>query len=91
MSRTRLLTWNFGNCCGNAMNAKVDDVAFIRAMLHRLQRDYAVGTKRIFVTGISNGGMMAYRLACEMSDRSRRSRPSPGRKMSNVRQAARAP
>jgi polyhydroxybutyrate depolymerase len=67
--RTRLLTWNSGNCCGNAMNAKVDDVGFIRAMLDRLQRDYAVDTKRIFVTGISNGGMMAYRLACEISDR----------------------
>ncbi|HWZ74321.1 MAG TPA: PHB depolymerase family esterase [Casimicrobiaceae bacterium] len=67
--RTRLLTWNSGNCCGNAMNAKVDDVAFIRAMLDRLERDHAIDTKRIFVTGISNGGMMAYRLACEMSDR----------------------
>jgi polyhydroxybutyrate depolymerase len=65
----RLLTWNSGNCCGYAMNSGVDDVAFIRAMLDRLQRDYAVDTKRVFVTGISNGAMMAYRLACEMSDR----------------------
>jgi len=67
--RSRLLTWNAGNCCGSAMNFKVDDVAFMRAMLDRLQRDYAVDAKRIFVTGLSNGAMLAYRLACEMSDR----------------------
>jgi polyhydroxybutyrate depolymerase len=67
--KNRLLTWNSGNCCGYAMKSNVDDVAFIRAMLDRLQRDYTVDAKRVFVTGISNGAMMAYRLACEMSDR----------------------
>jgi polyhydroxybutyrate depolymerase len=69
VARSRLLTWNSGNCCGYAMKSGVDDIAFIRAMLDRLQRDYAVDAKRVYVTGISNGAMMAYRVACEMSDR----------------------
>jgi polyhydroxybutyrate depolymerase len=62
-------TWNAGACCGYAVTHKVDDVGFLRALIDRLERDYTVNPKRIFVTGISNGGMMSYRLACEMADR----------------------
>jgi len=62
-------TWNAGACCGYAMTHKVDDVGFLRALIERLERDYAVDRKRIYVTGISNGGMMSYRVACELADR----------------------
>jgi len=62
-------TWNAGACCGYAQTNNVDDVGFLRALIDRLGRDYAVDPKRIFVTGISNGGMMSYRLACELADR----------------------
>jgi polyhydroxybutyrate depolymerase len=62
-------TWNAGACCGYAMAHKVDDVGFLRALIDRLEHDYAVDPKRIFATGISNGGMMSYRLACELADR----------------------
>jgi polyhydroxybutyrate depolymerase len=62
-------TWNAGACCGYAMTKKVDDVGFLSALIDRLERDYTVDPKRIFVTGISNGGMMSYRLACELADR----------------------
>ena len=62
-------TWNAGACCGYAMIHNVDDVGFLRALIDRLERDYAVDPKRIYVTGISNGGMMSYRLACELADR----------------------
>jgi poly(hydroxyalkanoate) depolymerase family esterase len=62
-------TWNAGACCGYAMTNKVDDVGFLRALIDRLEHDYTVDPKRIFVTGISNGGMMSYRLACELADR----------------------
>jgi polyhydroxybutyrate depolymerase len=47
----------------------VDDVAFIRALIDKLESDYPVDPKRVFVTGISNGAMMSYRLACELSDK----------------------
>ena len=61
--------WNSGACCGYAMTHKVDDTGFLRALIDRLEHDYTVDPKRIFITGISNGGMMSYRLACEVPDR----------------------
>ncbi|HTL71562.1 MAG TPA: PHB depolymerase family esterase [Candidatus Eisenbacteria bacterium] len=63
------LTWNAWACCGEAFAGKVDDVGFVRELIARLERDYPVDPKRIFATGISNGGMLCYRLACELSDR----------------------
>jgi polyhydroxybutyrate depolymerase len=63
-----LLTWNAGNCCGYALDQQVDDVAFIRAMVEHLSTTYAIDPHRVYATGISNGGMMSYRLACEASD-----------------------
>src|SRR6185312_17062711 len=46
----------------------VDDVGFIRAVVTQVIKDNGADPKRIYATGISNGGMMAYRLACEASD-----------------------
>lgn len=62
-------TWNAGNCCGPAMQNKVDDVAFIRAMLDDVSKVHRVDQGRVFATGISNGAVMAYRLASELADR----------------------
>jgi len=62
-------TWNAGNCCGYAAENQIDDVAFIRALLDQLERDHHIDPKRIYATGISNGAMMSYRLACELSAR----------------------
>ena len=64
----RLLTWNAANCCGYAMQQSVDDVGFARELIAALKRRYAIDPKRVFATGLSNGGMMAYRLGCELSD-----------------------
>ena len=61
--------WNGGNCCGSAMQNKVDDVAFINALLDDLMGSYHVDPQRIYATGMSNGAIMAYRLASELSDR----------------------
>ena len=65
----KLLTFNGGNCCGYAMNQKVDDVAFTRALLDDLAKVAKVDPKRVYATGMSNGAIMAYRLASELSDR----------------------
>jgi polyhydroxybutyrate depolymerase len=59
-------SWNAGSCCGHNSN---DDVGFIRALLDRLVSGGRVDPKRVFVTGMSNGGALAHRLACELSDR----------------------
>lgn len=64
-----LLTWNAGNCCGYALDKQVDDVAFISALIDHLIVDYHADPARIFVTGMSNGGMMSHRLGCELSDK----------------------
>ena len=61
--------WNAGNCCGSAVENSVDDVGFIRMLLDELETHYRVDTRRVFVTGMSNGAMMAYRLASELSER----------------------
>lgn len=62
-------SWNAGNCCGSAMKNKIDDVAFINTLLDDLIQRFQVDSKRIYVTGMSNGAMMAYQLASELSDR----------------------
>ncbi len=65
----RLLTWNAGLCCGWAAENGIDDVAFVRALLDDLTRRASVDPDRIYATGMSNGAMMCYRLAAELSDR----------------------
>lgn len=62
-------TWNAGNCCGNSVTFNIDDVGFIDKMINKLKSDYNIDTTRIYLTGASNGGMMAYRLACEKPER----------------------
>jgi polyhydroxybutyrate depolymerase len=63
-----LRTWNAGNCCGYAADNDIDDVGFVRTLIGTLQQEFSIDSSRIYVTGFSNGGMMAYRLGCELSD-----------------------
>lgn len=65
----KMLTFNAGNCCGQAAARTIDDVAFIRHLLDDLEGIANVDRRRVFATGMSNGAMMAYRLAAELSDR----------------------
>jgi polyhydroxybutyrate depolymerase len=67
--RGRDASWNAGLCCGESLRTNLDDVQFVRDVLAFVERDYCIDTRRIYATGMSNGGFMAYRLACEMSDR----------------------
>lgn len=62
-------TWNAGYCCAYAANNNIDDVGFINALIDHLIGELAIDENLIYATGMSNGGMMAYRLACELSDR----------------------
>ena len=66
---SRVLTWNAGNCCGYAERRHVDDVGFVRRLLDDLATVATVDPRRVYATGISNGGMFTHRLACELSDR----------------------
>jgi polyhydroxybutyrate depolymerase len=64
----RLLTWNAGSCCGPAMREQVDDVGFVRALIDEIARLLPIDRARVYATGLSNGAMMAYRLAAEAPD-----------------------
>jgi len=64
-----LRTWNAGTCCDAAMEQNVDDVKFIRELIDYVISHYHVNPKKVYVTGMSNGAMMSYRLACELSDK----------------------
>lgn len=63
-----LRTWNAGPLFRLAGN-KADDVAYLGAVLDDLDKVLAVDHKRVFATGMSNGAMMSYRLAAELSER----------------------
>ena len=65
----RGLTFNGGGCCGYAMQRKIDDIGFTRAMLDDLAKVANVDTNRVFATGLSNGGIMSHYVASELSDR----------------------
>jgi polyhydroxybutyrate depolymerase len=61
-------SWNAGTCCAGPAGALIDDVAFVRAILDDVATLVPVDEGRVFATGMSTGGMMSHRLACEMSD-----------------------
>jgi polyhydroxybutyrate depolymerase len=60
------LVWNAG---GRTCKDRADDVAYIRAVLDDLSGVVKVDPKRVYATGMSNGAMMCYLLAAELSDR----------------------
>lgn len=64
----RLLAWNVVFGFAYPLRNNVDDVGFLRELIGRMVADYGADARRVYVTGISNGGMMSYRLASEASD-----------------------
>jgi polyhydroxybutyrate depolymerase len=57
--------WNAGRCC----TSKANDVAFIEAVIDRMEAEFPVDRSRVFLVGASAGSMMGYRVACELADR----------------------
>lgn len=57
--------WNDGR---PEADTSVNDVGFLKALAQELAQEFSVDKNRVLVVGISNGGMMAQRLACEASD-----------------------
>lgn len=52
-----------------AQRENIDDVAFISAMLDEIAKVYPADPSKTYASGISNGAMMSYTLACRASDR----------------------
>jgi polyhydroxybutyrate depolymerase len=61
-------SWNAGECCGDGKTKQIDDVGFVRRVLEDLTEEFCIDETRVYATGFSNGGFLAHRLACEMSD-----------------------
>jgi polyhydroxybutyrate depolymerase len=59
-------TWGFFYNCWNFSN--VDDVGFIRTLIEKLQTTLDINSSRIYITGLSGGAFMTYRLGAELSD-----------------------
>ena len=47
----------------------VDDVGFTEALIDSLSAAYSIDQNRIYAVGMSNGGFMSFRLACELSSK----------------------
>jgi polyhydroxybutyrate depolymerase len=55
--------WNAGNCCGTPA---VNDVRFVETAVNNVFGQLSISRQHIYAAGMSDGGMMAYRLACEL-------------------------
>jgi polyhydroxybutyrate depolymerase len=62
-------SWNAGTCCANATTYLENDLLLSSTIIDFVKLKYAVDPGRIWAAGHSNGGMMAYRLACDLSEK----------------------
>jgi polyhydroxybutyrate depolymerase len=61
--------WNDGRVFRGRSETDADDVAFVRAVVADIaEKGTLLDRKRIFAAGISNGGFMSFRLACDAAD-----------------------
>lgn len=63
----RLLTWNAGYCCASAARKRVDDLGFLKAVIADAQARFGLG-QGVYLTGMSNGAMMAETFAAKNPD-----------------------
>lgn len=61
--------WADGRGTTDAALAGADDVTFVRDMLDELSSRQNIDAEAVFATGISNGGILSHRLACDLADR----------------------
>jgi poly(3-hydroxybutyrate) depolymerase len=61
-------SWNAGTCCESSAADNIDDVGWLRSLIAHIGANYPVDLRRVYLVGFSNGGMLAYRYACEHGD-----------------------
>lgn len=57
--------WN----AGYGVNSNIDDVGFISALIDTLKNKFSVNPNKVYACGMSNGGFMSYRLACQLNNK----------------------
>jgi len=60
-------SWADGRGATSSDKDGIVDVKFLSELIHKLSHDYRIDASRVFVSGISNGGFMSQRVACELS------------------------
>jgi polyhydroxybutyrate depolymerase len=60
--------WNATGACCDLFNTNVDDSSYLRALIEEIKDVLTVDRRRVYVVGHSNGGFMAYRMACDHAD-----------------------
>lgn len=63
LERIGFRTWNAGDCCPSATILGTDDAGFIYELLEKLALELSIDSKKVYATGFSNGGQLAYKLA----------------------------
>ncbi len=66
--RTNGTAWNDGSGRFHSSERNIDDVAFIRSVIERTQKEFSIDAKRVYVTGFSNGGSMTFRVGNKLAD-----------------------
>lgn len=58
--------WNVngGGCCGRPARDNVDDIGFVSAAVADIGRNVSIDSSRVYATGMSNGAIMSYTMAC---------------------------
>jgi polyhydroxybutyrate depolymerase len=62
-------SWNAGNCCLPSTQNNIDDVGLVSTIIDQTIATNSIDQTRIWAVGHSNGGMMAYRLGCDLSEK----------------------
>ncbi len=57
--------WNATESCCDFDETNVDDSTYLRSVIDGVKRHYNVDPKRVYIVGLSNGGFMAHRMACD--------------------------
>jgi len=61
--------WTDGRGNTQADSLGIDDIIFLSDMIDTLATEYSIDTCKLYLTGISNGGMMTHRFACEKPEK----------------------
>lgn len=61
-------SWNANGCCLLAHHLNVDDVGFLKKVIATLKSRTNIDASKVYVTGLSNGGGMSHRMACDAAD-----------------------
>lgn len=60
---------NAWNCGFGGFNPTVNDVGFLSALIDTMKKKFSVNPNKIFSCGMSLGGFMSYRIACELNSK----------------------